>query len=336
GVAFGDGFVAVFDRNLTILKRATFLGGRSEDEVNGIAVNDAGEVLVVGTSGSPDFVTTLDAVQRDYMRLDEGFLAALSPELDELLYSTFLGGEEGDRGFALAADDAGLVVVSGETASGDFPATEGVVQEELQSLRSEGGDAYIARFTVPPTPRLAAGGIVNAASLTAGSAAPGQLLTLFGRGLGPAAGVSAQVDETGRLSRELAGVRVLFDGVAAPLTYVDNGQINLVVPYAVDGLTATEMVVERNGAASQPMTLQVAATAPAIFTLDGSGRGQAAALNEDGTVNGPSNPAARGSVVAVFATGEGQTSPQGVDGRIAGEVLPRPLAPVIVGIGGEG
>ena len=59
-------------------------------------------------------------------------------------------------------------------------------------------------------------------------------------------------------------------------------------------------------------------------------------LNEDGTVNGPGNPAGRGSVVVIFATGEGQTTPLGVDGRIAGEVLPRPLAPVVVGIGGEG
>ncbi len=336
GVAFGEGFVAVLDRDLTALRRSTFIGGRSEDEVNGIAVNDAGDVLIVGTSGSPDFVTTLDAVQPNYTRLDEGFLAVLSPNLDELLYSTFLGGEEGDRGFALAADATGLVVVSGETSSRDFPATVGVVQEALQSLRSEGGDAYVARFTIPPTPRLAPGGVLNAASFEEAPVAPGQLLTIFGRGLGPVEGAGARLDDTGRLARELAGVRVLFDGVPAALTYVGNSQINLVVPYAVAGLASTEMVVARNGGRSASTTLPVVPAAPAIFTVDGSGHGQAAVLNQDGTVNGPGNPAPRNSIITIFATGEGQTTPQGVDGRIAGDVLPRPVAPVIVGIGGEG
>ncbi len=328
GVAFGDGFVAVLDRDLTALHRATFLGGRSEDEINGVAVNDAGEVIVVGTSGSPDFITTADAVQPSYARLDEGFLTVLSPGLDAVLYSTFLGGEKGDRAFALAADATGTAVVVGETSSSEFPVTEGVIQPDLHSLRDEGGDAYMARFSIPPTPRIAPGGVVSAASIAPGPVAPGELLTIFGRGLAP------QGADANPFFRP--NVTVYFDDVPAPLTYVGNGQINLAVPYAVAGRATTEMVVERNGAASQPLTLQVAPTAPAIFTLGGGGQGQAAVLNQDGTLNGPDNPAPRNSIVTIFATGAGQTDPPGVDGLFANNMLWRPVAPVIVGIGGEG
>jgi uncharacterized protein (TIGR03437 family) len=74
--------------------------------------------------------------------------------------------------------------------------------------------------------------------------------------------------------------------------------------------------------------------APGIFTTDASGAGQAAAINEDGSLNSPIHPAQRGSIVTVFCTGEGQTTPPGVDGKIADQILPKPLAPVSVQIGG--
>src|SRR5205085_2772578 len=80
--------------------------------------------------------------------------------------------------------------------------------------------------------------------------------------------------------------------------------------------------------------LSGAAAAPALFTANSSGTGQGAILNQDGTANGASAPAARGSVVALFATGAGETSPSGVDGAISGDPLPRPTLPVSVKIGG--
>ena len=65
-----------------------------------------------------------------------------------------------------------------------------------------------------------------------------------------------------------------------------------------------------------------------FFTADGSGRGQAAALNEDGTINSVSNPARLGSVLVLFGTGAGQTVPPSADGEVAGGSLPKPIAPV--------
>jgi uncharacterized protein (TIGR03437 family) len=72
--------------------------------------------------------------------------------------------------------------------------------------------------------------------------------------------------------------------------------------------------------------------APAIFSL---GNGQGAILNEDNSVNGPGNPAATGSTIQIYATGEGPLSPGGVDGEIVGASnLPQPITPVSVTIGG--
>src|SRR5206468_4755419 len=77
--------------------------------------------------------------------------------------------------------------------------------------------------------------------------------------------------------------------------------------------------------------------APSIFSVDYTGSGQGAILNEDGvTVNSAANPAAAGSIVAIFATGEGQTDPAGIDGQLAnGATLPKPKLPVQVWINGK-
>jgi uncharacterized protein (TIGR03437 family) len=96
----------------------------------------------------------------------------------------------------------------------------------------------------------------------------------------------------------------------------------------------THVQVNYQGALSDPLVVPVSATGPGIFTANSSGTGQGSVLNQDLTVNTVSNPAARGSVVTLYATGEGLTDPPGVDGRPAVGVLPAPLAAVSVDIGG--
>jgi uncharacterized protein (TIGR03437 family) len=76
-------------------------------------------------------------------------------------------------------------------------------------------------------------------------------------------------------------------------------------------------------------------SAPGVFTADGTGKGQAAAINEDGSVNSGANPAARNTIVSLFVTGEGQTSPSGIDGKVGTSPLPRPVLPVLVTIDGK-
>jgi uncharacterized protein (TIGR03437 family) len=93
--------------------------------------------------------------------------------------------------------------------------------------------------------------------------------------------------------------------------------------------------VEYNGARSNVSELVVSPdAAPGIFTVDGSGRGQAAAINQSGRLNGPANPAGVDSVLVLYVTGEGQTEPVGQEGRVIATDLRKPVLPVSVTIGG--
>ena len=135
----------------------------------------------------------------------------------------------------------------------------------------------------------------------------------------------------------LAGVTVTFNNVPTPLIFVAPGQINAIVPYEVAGQTSVPVVVSNNGTTSAAFTVPVAAVAPAIFTLSQNGSGQGAILNQDATVNGSNNPAAPGSIISIYATGEGQLVPPGATGCITGATapFPKPVAAVSVTIGGQ-
>jgi uncharacterized protein (TIGR03437 family) len=175
----------------------------------------------------------------------------------------------------------------------------------------------------------------NAATLTPTVLAPGEIVTITGMGLGPITPVVARASSAGAFETELGGVRVLFDGVRAPLLLVQDEQINAIVPYALQGRTTARVQVQLNSSYSIPIELKVFDAAPGIFTSGAGGRGQAAALNADSTRNSAINPAQRGSVVMIYMTGEGQTDPPGQDGRVISSDLRNPLLPVTALIGGQ-
>jgi len=178
--------------------------------------------------------------------------------------------------------------------------------------------------------------VVNAASYAGGPVAPGEMVVIGGSSLAESAPNSLQVTPVGLVANSLGGTEVLFDDFPAPLLYTRTNQVSAIVPYEVSGQTQTLMQVEYRGIRSAPLTLPVAQTSPAIFTLNQSGTGQGAIVNQDGTINGPSNPAARGDVVSIYGTGEGQTLPSGTDGLIVTALdLRQPLQEVTVSIGGQ-
>jgi uncharacterized protein (TIGR03437 family) len=96
------------------------------------------------------------------------------------------------------------------------------------------------------------------------------------------------------------------------------------------------VTVTYSGMTSNSLTVPVQATAPGIFAADGSGSGGGAILNQDYSLNVRLNPAARGSVIAIYLTGSGVTGPPSVDGAITGATPPFPavVQPVTVTIGG--
>jgi uncharacterized protein (TIGR03437 family) len=185
------------------------------------------------------------------------------------------------------------------------------------------------------TTTLATNGIVNAASYVGGMVSPGEIVTIFGSFPGPATLISLQLNTQGYVSTSLSGMEVLFDGVQAPMIYASAGQVSCVVPYEVSGETATQVQVSYQGQLSNSVAEPVASVAPGVFTVSASGSGPGAIVNQDGTVNSASNPAALGSIVLVYATGEGQTNPAGVDGQPDAPPLPQPITqPVTATVGG--
>lgn len=82
------------------------------------------------------------------------------------------------------------------------------------------------------------------------------------------------------------------------------------------------------------VSIPVAPAAPALFTANSSGTGPGAILNQTGSLNTPENPADKGSIIVLYLTGEGLTTPAGIDGKIATDALPKPVLPLTVSIGG--
>ncbi|PWU08410.1 MAG: hypothetical protein C5B51_07965 [Terriglobia bacterium] len=187
--------------------------------------------------------------------------------------------------------------------------------------------------TGPPKPSITS--VRNGASFSADAIAPGEAVTLFGVGLGPASGVGMQLDDSGLIPTTLSDVRVLFNGVAAPVLYASTDQVSAIVPSILSSQSVTLQVANQD-AVSDPFSLDVAPAAPGIFSADGSGAGQGLIWNEDGTGNSGANPAAPGSTVSLFLTGAGQTDPAGPDGgMVTGDVLPQPVLPISAQIGGQ-
>jgi uncharacterized protein (TIGR03437 family) len=270
-----------------------------------------------------------------------------------------------DGGNSLAVDSAHRIW-QGEytdlTAAG--PAGVAVLGNLYPGFSGDGGPAMSARFSsasslafspagdlymvdgnrirklsgissTPPTPAIDSGGIVNAASYLGGAIAPGELVAVFGSNFG------AETLEIAALGNNayptaLGRTRVLFNGTPGAITALTPNQINVFVPANYPFDTTASVVVEVDAALSQPVTVAVSATAPGIFTADSSGSGQGAILNQDGSLNSAANPAARGSIVSLFGTGLGLSTPQLPDGALAlSTPYPAPQAAVTAFIGGQ-
>jgi uncharacterized protein (TIGR03437 family) len=153
-------------------------------------------------------------------------------------------------------------------------------------LVADSGNNRIRSLTpVAIAPQTAMVTVVNAASLTIGPIAPGEIVTIFGSGFG-------------------ANPQLLFDGQPATLFYTSATQINALAPASLATNPTAQISIVVDGAAVAGSSVQVAASAPGIFTATGA-TGQAAAVNQDGTLNSPSHRAVRGSIVSLYATGQG-------------------------------
>lgn len=175
--------------------------------------------------------------------------------------------------------------------------------------------------TVPVTlavgaPLIGQNGVVNGASFSTEATLSGRAIaSLFGQGLSS----TTQAAATLPLPTTLAGTQVLVNETAMPLFFISTGQINFQMPSNLSGATA-QVVVVANGVRGPAATVRLVPELPGIFTASPST--QAAALNQDFTVNSASNPAAVGSILQLFATGMGATNPPLANGQVGATTPP--------------
>jgi uncharacterized protein (TIGR03437 family) len=254
---------------------------------------------------------------------DAGGSAALTV-LDRngnILQSTFIPGSiDNNPGTPLAvgmgADAAAYVV--------GFPSSDFAPTRQLAGSQSDA--LFLISYSQNPKAQIVELACVgNAASYDSTGIAGGEILSLFGQGLGPAAGAVPQVDVKAGFPKQLDGVQVTVDGIPSPLLYVADSQINAIAPWALQTGQTVQICVTYNSVAANCIARKVVAADPGVFTVDGT---YAAAINQDGSFNSASNPAKVGSTVSIFATGLGAITPPEPDGVIVMPPLPTNVLPV--------
>jgi uncharacterized protein (TIGR03437 family) len=164
-------------------------------------------------------------------------------------------------------------------------------------------------------------GPVSAAAQSNVQFAPGELLYIKGKSLGPGNTVLAQLDTAGRLPFFIGQTSVTFDGYDAPLLSLQDGLIECVAPFEIT--SSTLVTVRSGGQNSNTVRIGVAASAPYIVAI----------ANQDNSINSASHPAAPGSVLTFYVSGLGITAPLSQDGSVSAFPLPVPVALFSVSIG---
>lgn len=198
----------------------------------------------------------------------------------------------------------------------------------LVSNPAPGGSSTAAQLPVASLPAITA--VTNVASYASASVSPGELVTIFGTNIGPAT-PSPMTVTNGFVTTSLGGVTVTIDTQPAPLLYVSQNQVTAQVPYEATQGTGKQVSLTYGTNPPATNTVTIVPQAPGLFTADGSGENQAAALNYGATtqaytLNTASNPAHLGDTILLYLTGEGDYNPT-ISPR-TGLIIPGTLSPL--------
>ena len=264
----------------------------------GIAVDDAGDIFIADGSSLVQEVTT-----------------------DGILHTIAGGKGRGYWGDGGPATSAGL------------SNPRGVAVDHSGNVYVAEQGNNIVRELRPTSAPVLVSAVLDAATESAIPVTPGKIVAIYGGGLGPS-DLEVNSPQNAAFGPAVAGTSVTFNGIPAPMIYSTAAQAAAIVPYGVAGSSSAQVVVSSSLGTSAPFTVEIAAAAPSFFSQNGTGAGQIAAVNLDGTLNDAAHPAKIGAYISLYATGEGQTYPAGVDGALAMSVLPKPVLPVSVSVDG--
>lgn len=353
-----NAFVAKMDATLSSLIFSTYLGGSDADRGAGLVQDGSGNLWIAGSTSSNDFPITTAPLTRAFAGspcvntggspfgenpyiypCDDAFLAEFSADGSSLLYASTLSGSSQDSATDLALNPSGDIAVAGSTGSNDFPVTLDAFQDhryratciQINSPSSTDtqpcSDGFLALFSATAPPGVPFS-ILNRQGDHATPIAPNSVVAMFGPAIGPPAAAGLTIDPPGFVSTENSGIRVLFDGTPAPLIFLNLNEISAIVPGDVAGKSRVTVSIEHDGAVVASSTALVGEAAPGLLVLGPDILGQAAIINQDGTLNGPRHPASPGSIVSAFALGV--PIPGGPDGQIAGAAAPQASPPQVV------
>jgi hypothetical protein len=144
GGGVNDVLVARLSADGRHLLASTFLGGAQHDRAEGVAVDGEGAIYLTGTTTSPDFPVTSNAFQANRAGARDAIAVKLSPNLDRLIYSSYLGGEDEEFGRSASVAADGLFALGGQTRSATWPGAT-----LLEGSRQGGLDGLLAIFKLP-------------------------------------------------------------------------------------------------------------------------------------------------------------------------------------------
>jgi uncharacterized protein (TIGR03437 family) len=285
----GAPFVAKLSPNASSVSSSSYIDGACTGNPL-VAVDPSGSPWIGGNLFGGDVLTSSVATVSPVQIGGTGFLAKFTSDLGQTLFSS-----DFDTINGLTLDSSGMAYISG---AGPFTTTEA---------------AFVAKIdaTAPPISLnqvLPIGSVeINSDATLGWGVAPGEVLRLIGKGIGPAAVTPGIISSANVVANSVAGVEVTFGGVPAPLLSVSSTEIDVVAPFEIaaqNGLTTIQ--VQYNGAQANAVRMPVLQTAVEALAV----------LNPDGTLNSASNRAPAGSTIAVYLAGVGQTNPTSQDGQL--------------------
>ncbi len=260
--------IVKMDAQLKNVLAATYFGGPYGPSISAMSIDAAGNIYVGGGS-QPRGLPTRTQLFGGFGPTS-GFLGEFSSDLSKLLFSTYLGDTESFSVLGTALGSSGSVVIAGDT-----------------SVNSPTGNVYVNSLTLAAPPALRIDAIQNAASMLDGPLSGGETILIRGAGFG-------------------SDAQLMIGGAVVPALSMSATQITAVVPSGLPA--AVQVQVESGGATSNQVLVPVGAASPGIFSADGTGTGPGYILNQDGTLNSPSNPASQGDRITIYVTGVGPVS----------------------------